>query len=413
MNQPERPDDRQHRVRAICGNGLRADIWPGFKQRFGIERVAEFYGSTEGNIGTLNLDDTVGSVGRLLFGGVLVRWDEARDDFVRGRGRLSRQVQGGRARRAARPHHEDARASTAITIKNATQKKIVRDAFKKGDAWFNTGDLLRMDEKRRLFFVDRMGDTFRWKGENVSTFEVQEQVSSWPPATEANATACTSPAPKAAPAWSRSCSQGRRVRPAIFRQHVDSDASHVRAPAVRARAREHGYDRDLQAEEGRPAEGRLRPAERERPALLAPSETRTNMSSSPSSSTRTWYRAGFVSRPGRGVAFAGLHQRARLADVEDPQPASSPAVRAPPRAQALRRLAERLVGEPERAPVHRDEVARAERSERLARLLGVHVLRLHEPARLVARRSAASPSRSGPSARPISAKPSNNAVSPE
>ena len=103
----------------------------------------------------------------------------------------------------------------------ATQKKIVRDAFKKGDAWFNTGDLLRMDEKRRLFFVDRMGDTFRWKGENVSTFEVQEQISSWPPATEANAYGVQIPG-----------SEGRAGMVALvlrgefdgrsFREHVDS-----------------------------------------------------------------------------------------------------------------------------------------------------------------------------------------------
>jgi acyl-CoA synthetase (AMP-forming)/AMP-acid ligase II len=186
MNQPVRDDDKQHKVRAMTGNGLRADIWPGFKQRFGIERIAEFYGSTEGNIGSLNLDETVGSVGRLLFGGVLARWDEQKDDFVRTPegflvkckvdepgvllGRISK-------RQRFDGYHDE----------SATSKKIVRDAFKRGDAWFNTGDLLRMDKSRRLFFVDRMGDTYRWKGENVSTFEVQEQVSSWPTAAEVNA----------------------------------------------------------------------------------------------------------------------------------------------------------------------------------------------------------------------------------
>jgi acyl-CoA synthetase (AMP-forming)/AMP-acid ligase II len=186
MNQPERDDDRDHKVRAICGNGLRADIWPGFKQRFGIERVAEFYGSTEGNIGSLNLDDTVGSVGRLLFGGALARWDEDKDDFVRGPdGFMVKCKPGepgvllGRINKRQRfdGYHDE----------SATSKKVVRDAFKRGDAWFNTGDLLRIDKSRRLFFVDRMGDTFRWKGENVSTFEVQEQVSSWPTAAEVNA----------------------------------------------------------------------------------------------------------------------------------------------------------------------------------------------------------------------------------
>ena len=70
--------------------------------------------------------------------------------------------------------------------KSATEKKILRDAFGKGDAWFNTGDLVRVDKKKYLYFVDRLGDTFRWKGENVSTFEVQEQISKWPPAKEVN-----------------------------------------------------------------------------------------------------------------------------------------------------------------------------------------------------------------------------------
>jgi acyl-CoA synthetase (AMP-forming)/AMP-acid ligase II len=156
----------------------------------------------------------------MFFGGALARWDENRDDFVRGPdgflvkanvdepGVLLGQIN----KRARFDGYQD---------KQATQKKVVRDAFKRGDAWFNTGDLLRMDKKRRLFFVDRMGDTFRWKGENVSTFEVQEQVSSWPPAAEANAYGVQVPG-----------AEGRAGMVALvlksefdgqsFREHVDS-----------------------------------------------------------------------------------------------------------------------------------------------------------------------------------------------
>jgi acyl-CoA synthetase (AMP-forming)/AMP-acid ligase II len=188
MNQPPRGDDADNRVRVALGNGLRPDIWADFQQRFGIEKIREFYGSTEGNAGSLNLDGTVGSVGRLLGrGSVLVRWDDDADDFMRGPdgfmlrcapdepgvllGRIAARGTG-----SFDGYHDSA----------ATEKKIVRDVFKKGDAYFNTGDMLRMDAKRRLYFVDRMGDTFRWKGENVSTFEVQEQISGWEPVQEIN-----------------------------------------------------------------------------------------------------------------------------------------------------------------------------------------------------------------------------------
>jgi len=182
---PERPDDREHGVRVIVGNGLRPDIWAEFQKRFGIARIIEVYGSTEGNAAALNLDNTVGSVGRLGFGAVLAKWDDDKDDFARdARGFCIKAKPGeagvllGRIRRVG--------SFDGYQDERETERKILRDAFAKGDAWFNTGDLLRADQKRRLFFVDRMGDTFRWKGENVSTFEVQEQIAGLPNAAEVN-----------------------------------------------------------------------------------------------------------------------------------------------------------------------------------------------------------------------------------
>ncbi len=185
MNAEPSPRDRDHKVRVVTGNGLRPDIWEAFQQRFGIARVAEFYGATEGNCITLNLFNTVGSVGRLLPGMALARWDEAKQSFIRdSRGFCMKAKAGepGILLGKIRPRGE----FDGYQDKAASEKKIVRDAFEKGDAWFNTGDLLRADRVGNLFFMDRLGDTFRWKGENVATSEVQEQISKWPPACEVN-----------------------------------------------------------------------------------------------------------------------------------------------------------------------------------------------------------------------------------
>jgi acyl-CoA synthetase (AMP-forming)/AMP-acid ligase II len=185
MNADPSPRDRDHKVRVVTGNGLRPDIWEAFQQRFGVARVAEFYGATEGNCITINLFNTVGSVGRLLPGMTLARWDESRQSFIRdSRGFCVKAKAGesGILLGKIRPRGE----FDGYQDKAASEKKIVRDAFDKGDAWFNTGDLLRADRMGNLFFMDRLGDTFRWKGENVATFEVQEQISKWPPASEVN-----------------------------------------------------------------------------------------------------------------------------------------------------------------------------------------------------------------------------------
>jgi fatty-acyl-CoA synthase len=185
LNQPPRPDDRSHRVRAIIGNGLRADVWTAFQERFGIPRIVEFYGATEGNVPIVNFENKVGSVGRYPFKALsnarLVRYDVEADEPLRdarglciecGPGEVGELV----GRIPERPDDPRGRFE-GYTSKEATDRKILRDVLRAGDAWFRTGDLLRQDAQGFFYFVDRIGDTFRWKGENVSTQEVGEALS--------------------------------------------------------------------------------------------------------------------------------------------------------------------------------------------------------------------------------------------
>lgn len=172
LNQPERPDDRQHPLRMMVGNGLRPSIWKAFKDRFGIEQISELYGASEGNVGFsnfLNLDNTVGFSTAPF---ELVKFHEGTREPIRdAKGRLQRVTKGepGLLLGKITPKWN----FEGYSQKEATEKAILRDAFRKGDAWFNTGDVLRNIGCRHLQFVDRMGDTYRWKGENVSTTEVE------------------------------------------------------------------------------------------------------------------------------------------------------------------------------------------------------------------------------------------------
>jgi len=185
LGSPPHPKENAHNIRVIVGNGLRPEVWDPFKDRFGIPRIIEFYGSTEGNAETANLLGTSGSCGMLLPGRMaLVRYDVESDTIVRGpRGFCERVAAGepGLLLGKIQPKNEFA----GYTDAKASATKVLRDVFKKGDAWFNTGDLLRRDRWRRLYFVDRLGDTFRWKGENVATTDVAEALSRVPGIREA------------------------------------------------------------------------------------------------------------------------------------------------------------------------------------------------------------------------------------
>mmetsp|Transcript_28891 Transcript_28891/g.56713 ORF Transcript_28891/g.56713 Transcript_28891/m.56713 type:complete len:624 (+) Transcript_28891:47-1918(+) len=194
---PPTKSDADNKVRIAIGNGLRPEIWDDFQDRFGIPEVGEFYGSTEGTAALFNhctSKEARGCVGR---GGPLVRklaklklvkFDVANEEPIRGEdgflvecdvdepGELLGELDNDPVRAFAGYHGN----------KEATKKKIIENAFKKGDKYFRSGDLLKCDSKGYWHFVDRIGDTFRWKGENVSTTEVTQVVSVFPGVSEVN-----------------------------------------------------------------------------------------------------------------------------------------------------------------------------------------------------------------------------------
>lgn len=171
---PKSPLDRAHQVTRAFGNGMRSDLWAPFKERFGVERISEYYAATEGNAETVNLLDRPGSCGPLLpWKMALVRCDPQTGEVLRNaRGRCERVRAGepGLLIGKITPRNEYA----GYTSRDATERKVLHDVFARGDAWFDTGDLLKRDRLLHLYFVDRLGDTFRWRGENVSTQEVGE-----------------------------------------------------------------------------------------------------------------------------------------------------------------------------------------------------------------------------------------------
>ena len=193
LNSPADPRDGEHHLRGCTGNGLRPEIWSTFQKRFAIPRIVEFYGATEGNVSMLNYDNVVGAVGRVpgymrgLFPTRLVQFDIAHEAPVRGLDGFCVECGPNEVGEAIGAiSDKPGRSFEGYTAAGDTQKKVLRDVFKKGDVWFRTGDLLRRDEFGYFYFVDRVGDTFRWKGENVATSEVAEALSVVPDILEVN-----------------------------------------------------------------------------------------------------------------------------------------------------------------------------------------------------------------------------------
>jgi fatty-acyl-CoA synthase len=192
VNQLEQSQERTA-LKLAFGNGLRPDVWERMNQRFRIAGILEFYGSTEGNVSMFNFDGKPGAVGRIpaylrkRFNVKLVRFDVETEEPERNAQGFCIECKPGEIGEAVGAISDEPRNNFAgYADKAATEKKILRGAFATGDAWFRTGDLMRQDEEGYFYFVDRIGDTFRWKGENVSTGEVAGQLAEIPGVLEAN-----------------------------------------------------------------------------------------------------------------------------------------------------------------------------------------------------------------------------------
>ena len=191
LNAPTHKYEKDHNLRMVTGNGLRPDIWDDFKERFNIKNILEFYGATEGNVSLMNYDGKSGAIGRIpkyiekILNVHIIKFDVEKEEPIRDENGFCIPCD----------VNEVGEAIGEIVLpgsfegyvdKDATKKKILVDVFTKGDQYFRTGDLLSKDELGYVYFADRIGDTFRWKGENVATSEVAEAFAGFDGILEAN-----------------------------------------------------------------------------------------------------------------------------------------------------------------------------------------------------------------------------------
>ena len=182
VNTPHRAGETDHSLRMACGNGLRPEVWLPFQTRFGIKRILEYYASTEGNFSLYNCEGQPGAIGRIpaflanRLPVALLRFDVETSEPWRNAAGLCERCEANETGEAVglMPNSDAERAGRfeGYADAEATGRKVLRNVFKEGDAWYRTGDLMRRDARGFYYFVDRVGESYRWKGENVSTAEV-------------------------------------------------------------------------------------------------------------------------------------------------------------------------------------------------------------------------------------------------
>jgi fatty-acyl-CoA synthase len=186
VSAPAQAIETEHSLRLACGNGLRPEVWEGFQARFRIPRILEYYASTEGNFSLYNCEGEPGAIGRIppflahRLPVALLRLDARSGELKRDGAGLCERCAADEVGEAVGlipdSTQEHAGRFEGYMDREASERKIVRDVLKQGDAWYRSGDLMRRDARGFYYFVDRLGDTFRWKGENVSTAEVMAAI---------------------------------------------------------------------------------------------------------------------------------------------------------------------------------------------------------------------------------------------
>jgi fatty-acyl-CoA synthase len=204
LHAPLSANETAHRIRMACGNGLAPEVWDGFKNRFSIPQIFEFYASTEGGVSLFNVQGKRGAIGHIpgylthRFSPALVVFDVEKGEPVRDAQGFCIRCAPNEAGEAIGKGSDDpsniGSRFEGYTNAEASERKILRNVFELGDVWIRTGDLMRKDEQGYFYFVDRIGDTFRWKGENVATCEVAEAICAFPGVKHANVYGVTVPA---------------------------------------------------------------------------------------------------------------------------------------------------------------------------------------------------------------------------
>ncbi|WP_235906724.1 long-chain-acyl-CoA synthetase [Pseudomonas saliphila] len=239
LNKPEQANDREHSLRCMLGAGLSPEIWRRWLERFGAIEVFEGWGATEANAAVLNVDNHLGSCGRIPFWDKtnlrLLRFDPETGCHARDKnGRYVHCEPGeiGEAVGYIVDHPEiGAGRFEGYTSPEATESKILRNVFQDGDAWWASGDLLRYDEDGYCYFVDRIGDTFRWKSENVSTQEVSDALGDFPGMELINVYGVLVPEHEGRAGMAAILMQpGQAFDPKAFYQHVEQRVPHYAVP---------------------------------------------------------------------------------------------------------------------------------------------------------------------------------------
>ena len=301
-------------LRLCCGNGLRADVWEKFQSRFEIPRILEFYAATEGNVSLYNVEGKVGAIGRVpsflthRFPLALVKFDAVAGEPARDAdGRCIRCATdeiGEAIGRIADGADAGGGEFEGYTSAAETERKILRDVFEAGDAWYRTGDLMRMDAGGFFYFVDRIGDTFRWKGENVATSEVAAALMAFPGIAEAS---CLRRRRSGNRRRGRHGGAGRRRRVGFCGAAPASRAAAAGLcpAAVPAHEGPHRDDGNVQAEENRARARRLRSHGGARSRFISTIRSGRLM-------CRSMPRSTSASRPARCVSNLELESAAPL-----------------------------------------------------------------------------------------------------